>query len=77
MSDYAVLRAADAPDFTGDPTRGHSHVTIEELYFVLEGEITVKADDDGEDEATFALCSVKVNDHAAESRGHDDFWPTG
>jgi mannose-6-phosphate isomerase-like protein (cupin superfamily) len=78
MSEYTVLRAADAPDYTGDapgsftgygrpmgaeqialnvrvlapgtahvppggdPTRGHSHATIEEIYFVLEGEITVK-----------------------------------
>lgn len=82
MSDYKVLRAADAPDYTGDapgafhgyarplgadqiafnvrvlepgtthmppggdPTAGHRHKTIEELYFVLEGEITVKLGDD-------------------------------
>jgi uncharacterized cupin superfamily protein len=82
MSDYNVLRAADAPDFTGDApgaflgygrplgaqqlafnvrvlepgttnvppgydeALGHSHTEIEELYFVLEGEITVKAGDD-------------------------------
>ena len=82
MSDYTLLRAADAPDFTGDapgacygyartlgsqqlgvnvrvlepgmahvppgedPTAGHSHRTIEELYFCLEGEITVKLGDD-------------------------------
>ena len=82
MSEYTVMRAADAPDYTGDapgaflgygrpmgagqvafnvrvlepgtthmppggdPTGGHSHVSIEELYFVLEGEITVKLDDD-------------------------------
>jgi mannose-6-phosphate isomerase-like protein (cupin superfamily) len=30
----------------GDPTRGHSHRTIEEIYFVLSGEITVKLGDD-------------------------------
>ena len=78
MSDYTVLRAADAPDYTGehpgaflgyarpmaseqlavnvrvlepgmthvppggDPTRGHSHRTIEEIYFVLDGELTIK-----------------------------------
>ena len=78
MSDYTVLRAADAPDYTGehpgaflgyarpmeseqlavnvrvlepgmahmppggDPTRGHSHRTIEEIYFVLEGELSAK-----------------------------------
>ena len=82
MSDHTILRAADAPDFSGDapgaflgygrplgseqvavnvrilepgmanvppggdPTRGHSHVNIEEIYFVLEGEITVKVGDD-------------------------------
>src|SRR5688572_10546878 len=82
MSEYTVMRAADAPDYTGDapgaffgygrpmgagqlafnvrvlepgtthmppggdPTGGHSHVTIEELYFVLEGEITIKLDDE-------------------------------
>ena len=28
-------------------------------------------------EAAFAMCSVKVHDHAAESRGHEGFWPTG
>jgi hypothetical protein len=82
VSDYTILRAADAPDFTGDapgaffgygralgaeqvsvnirllaphtahvppggdPTRGHSHRTIEEIYFVLDGELTVKLGDD-------------------------------
>ena len=29
-----------------DPTRGHSHDTIEEIYFVLEGELSVKLGDD-------------------------------
>jgi uncharacterized cupin superfamily protein len=82
VSDYTILRAADAPDYTGDapgaflgyarpmgseqlgvnvrvlapgmahvppgsdPTRGHSHRTIEEIYFVLEGELTMKLGDD-------------------------------
>jgi uncharacterized cupin superfamily protein len=82
VSEYTVLRAADAPDYTGDapgaflgyarpmgseqlgvnlrvlepgmahvppgqdPTRGHSHRTIEEIYFVLEGELTIKLGDD-------------------------------
>jgi uncharacterized cupin superfamily protein len=82
VSDYTILRAGDAPDYTGDepgaflgyarpmgsdqlgvnvrvlapgmahvppggdPTRGHSHRTIEEIYFVLEGELTVKLGDD-------------------------------
>jgi mannose-6-phosphate isomerase-like protein (cupin superfamily) len=30
----------------GDPTAGHAHATIEELYFVLEGEVTAKLGDD-------------------------------
>ena len=82
MSDYTVLRAADAPDYTGDapgafrgyarpmgseqlgvnlrvlepgtahvppgedPALGHSHRTIEEIYFVVEGELTIKLGDD-------------------------------
>jgi mannose-6-phosphate isomerase-like protein (cupin superfamily) len=31
-----------------DPTRGHSHPTIEELYYVVDGQVTVKAGDDVE-----------------------------
>jgi uncharacterized cupin superfamily protein len=82
LSDYTVLRAGDAPDYTGeapgaflgyarpmgsqqlavnvrvlapgmahvppggDPTRGHSHRTIEEIYLVLDGELTIKVGDD-------------------------------
>ena len=82
MSGYKVLRAAEAPDFTGDApgaflgygrpmgaeqiafnvrvlepgtsnvppgydeALGHSHTEIEEIYFVIDGEITVKADED-------------------------------
>jgi mannose-6-phosphate isomerase-like protein (cupin superfamily) len=82
MNQYTVLRAADAPDFTGDapgaflgygrpmgtgqiafnmrvlepgqphippggdPSWGHSHKTIEEIYLVLEGEITMKVGDE-------------------------------
>ena len=82
MSDYTIMRASDAPDYTGeapgafhgygrpmgaeqialnlrvlepgtvhmppggDPTAGHAHATIEEIYFVLEGEITVKLGDE-------------------------------
>ena len=82
MSGYTLLRAAEAPDYTGeapgaflgyarpmgseqlgvnvrvlapgmahvppggDPTRGHSHHTIEEIYFVLDGELTMKLGDD-------------------------------
>ena len=134
MSDYTILRAADAPDFTGDapgafigygralgagqialnirvleprtahvapggdPTRGHSHVTIEEIYLVLDGEITVKLGDDvatlgprdavlipaatpravrndTDAPAAFVMVSVRVDDHAAESEGHEGFWP--
>lgn len=79
---YTIMRAADAPDYTGeepgafhgygrpmgaeqiafnlrilepgtvhmppggDPAAGHAHVTIEEIYFVLEGEVTAKLGDD-------------------------------
>jgi mannose-6-phosphate isomerase-like protein (cupin superfamily) len=134
VSDYSLLRAADAPDYTGDapgaflgygrpldaeqlavnlrvlephtahvapggdPTRGHSHRTIEEIYLVVAGEVTVKLGDDvltlgprdavrippatpraarndSDAEAAFLMISVKVTDHAAESRGHDGFWP--
>ena len=134
MSDYTILRAAEAPDYTGDapgaflgygpargaeqlavnlrvlpphtahvapggdPTRGHSHRTIEEIYLVLEGEVAVKLDDDvttlgprdavriapetpravrndTDAEAAFVMVSVRVEDHASESQGHDDFWP--
>jgi len=134
MSDYAILRAAEAPDFTGDapgaflgyghalgaeqlalnlrvlaphaahvppggdPTRGHSHRTIEEIYFVVSGEVTIKLGDDlttlgprdavrippatpravrndSDEEATLLLASVRVSDHAAESQGHEAFWP--
>jgi len=82
VSDYTILRASEAPDYTGDapgafygygrplgagqlsinvrglepgmahvppgtdPAWGHSHETIEEIYFVLEGELTIKLGDD-------------------------------
>lgn len=82
MSGYKVLRAGEAPDYTGDapgafvgygrpmgaeqiafnvrvlepgtthmppggdPTAGHSHPSIEEIYFVIDGEITIKVGDD-------------------------------
>jgi uncharacterized cupin superfamily protein len=82
VSKYTIMRAAEAPDYTGDapgaflgyarpmgseqlgvnlrvlapgtahvppgedPSLGHSHRTIEEIYFVLNGEITVKLGDD-------------------------------
>jgi quercetin dioxygenase-like cupin family protein len=29
-----------------DPSSGHSHAHIEEIYFVVDGEVTVKLDDD-------------------------------
>ena len=136
MSEYTIVRAAEAPDYTGDapgafigyarpagaqqigfnvrvlaphsahvppggdPTRGHSHRTIEELYFALSGEITVKLGDDvialgvrdavripsatpraarndGDEEAMLLMLSVRVKDHAAESQGHEGFWPAG
>ena len=82
MSEYTVMRAAEAPDYTGDapgaflgyarpmgseqlgvnlrvlapgtahvppgedPALGHSHRTIEEVYFVVDGDVTVKLGDD-------------------------------
>jgi mannose-6-phosphate isomerase-like protein (cupin superfamily) len=82
VSDYTIMRASEAPDYTQgdaspflgyarpmgadqialnvrvlapgathvppgeDPAWGHSHNEIEEIYFVIEGEITVKAGDD-------------------------------
>ena len=82
MSKYTIMRAAEAPDYTGDapgaflgyarpmgseqlgvnlrvlgpgtahvppgedPSLGHSHRTIEEIYFVVDGEVTVKLGDD-------------------------------
>ena len=82
MSEYSVMRGAEAPDYTGDdpgaflgygrpmgstqlglnirvlepgmantppggdPTWGHSHTIVEEIYLVLEGEITMKLGDD-------------------------------
>jgi uncharacterized cupin superfamily protein len=82
VSDYTIVRAAEAPDYTGDapgaflgygrpagaeqvalnvrvlepgmahvppgvdPAWGHSHRTIEEIYFVLEGELEAKLGED-------------------------------
>jgi uncharacterized cupin superfamily protein len=82
VSRHTVVRAADAPDFTGgspspflgygrplgaeqlglnvrvlaphtahvppneDPSWGHSHTRIEEIYFVLDGEVSLKVDDE-------------------------------
>jgi mannose-6-phosphate isomerase-like protein (cupin superfamily) len=82
MSRYTIVRAGDAPDYTGgspspflgygrpleaeqlglnvrvlaphaahvppneDPGWGHSHSSIEEIYFVIEGEVAVKIDDE-------------------------------
>lgn len=85
MSDYTILRAGDAPDFSGDdtpgaflgygrpleaeqiavnmrvlepgqphvppgedPSWGHGHRTIEEIYLVLDGELRIKLGDDVE-----------------------------
>ena len=134
MSDYTIMRAGEAPDYTGDapgaflgygrpmgaeqialnvrvlaphtvhvwpggdPTWGHRHRTIEEIYLVLYGELTIKLDDDvttlrrhdavrigastmravrndSDEEAAFALISVKVEDLRAESLPQDGFWP--
>jgi mannose-6-phosphate isomerase-like protein (cupin superfamily) len=82
LTEYTIVRAAEAPDYTGDapgaflgygrslgaeqlalnlrvlaphtahvppggdPTRGHSHRTIEEIYLVLTGRVTIKLGDD-------------------------------
>jgi mannose-6-phosphate isomerase-like protein (cupin superfamily) len=82
VSEYTLLRASEAPDYTGDapgaffgyarpmgaeqigvnmrvlaphtahvppgsdPALGHSHRTIEEIYFGIEGELTVKLGED-------------------------------
>jgi len=82
MSEYTVLRASDAPDYTadapgafigygrpmgaqqlalnlrvlepgmahvppgGDESWGHAHTAIEEIYSVLDGEVTIKLGDD-------------------------------
>jgi mannose-6-phosphate isomerase-like protein (cupin superfamily) len=134
VSDYTILRAAEAADFTGDepgafygygrtlgarqlavnlrvlaphtahvppggdPTRGHSHRTIEEIYFVIAGEVAVKLGDDvttlgprdavrippstpravrndSNEDAALLMVSVRVEDHATESHGHEGFWP--
>ncbi len=134
MSDYTIMRAADAPDYTGeapgaflgyarpmgagqlalnirvlaphtvhappgtDPAWGHSHRTIEEIYLVLEGELRIKLGDavetmsrhdavlirastpravrnDSDEEAVFAMLSVRTADPMAESVPHEGFWP--
>ncbi|MGZ4441374.1 MAG: cupin domain-containing protein [Gaiellaceae bacterium] len=134
MSDYTILRRAEAPDYTGDapgaflgygrplgaeqlavnvrvlaphsshappgvdPAWGHSHRTIEEIYFVLEGEIRIKLGDEVEtlrkhdavlipaatsravrnetdEEAAFAMISIRTEDPMAESLPHEGFWP--
>src|SRR6476620_239657 len=82
MSDYKIMRAVDAPDYTKgdaipflgygrplgaeqiafnvrviapgeshvppgfDPAGGHSHKTIEEIYFGITGEVEIKLGDD-------------------------------
>src|SRR4051794_26127356 len=82
MADYTIMRAAEAPDYSGDApgafcgygrpmgaeqislnvrelapgqanvppgadaNSGHNHKTIEEIYFVLEGNVTIKLGDD-------------------------------
>jgi mannose-6-phosphate isomerase-like protein (cupin superfamily) len=133
MSDYTILRRADAPDYTGeapgaflgyarpmgaeqlalnvrvlaprtphtppgtDPAWGHSHKTIEEIYLVLEGEIRIKLGDEVEtlrkhdavlipaatpravrnetdEEAAFAMISIRTEDSMAESVAHEGFW---
>jgi uncharacterized cupin superfamily protein len=133
VAEYTILRARDAPDYTGeapgafigygrpmgaeqialnlrvlppraphvppgeDPAWGHSHRTIEEIYFVVDGEITVKLGDDvtalgprdavlvpagtpravrndTDEEASFVMVSVRVEDPRSESETHEGFW---
>jgi uncharacterized cupin superfamily protein len=133
MSDYTIVRRAEAPDFTGDapgaflgysralgleqvafnvrvlepgmahvppggdPSWGHSHRTQEEVYFVVYGEVTIKLDDDvhalgpldavrippgtvravrneGDEEAAFVLCSIRIEDAIADAQAREGFW---
>jgi uncharacterized RmlC-like cupin family protein len=133
VSDYAILRRAEAPDYSGDapgaflgysrplgaqqlalnvrvlaphtphvppggdPAWGHSHRTIEEIYFVLDGEVRIKLNDevetlrrcdavwippatvravrnDTDEEAAFAMISVRVEDFRSESQPQAGFW---
>jgi mannose-6-phosphate isomerase-like protein (cupin superfamily) len=134
MSEYTILRRAEAPDYSGDapgaflgygrplgaeqvalnirvlaphethrppgfdPAWGHSHRTVEELYLVLEGELRIKLGDtvetlsrydavlvpprtpravrnETDEEAVFAMISLRSEDPQAESVHHDGFWP--
>ena len=105
---YAVLRAADVPDYTGgspspflgygrplgaeqvamnirelapgaahvspgeDPSGGHSHKTIEEIYLVLDGHATIRV---GDDELTLgprdAICIPAETPRACRNDGTD------
>lgn len=81
----------------GDPAWGHSHLTQEEIYFVVYGEVTIKLGDevhglgpldavriapetvravrnDGDEEAAFVLCSVKIEDALADAQPQERFW---
>lgn len=80
-----------------EPSWGHAHKTIEEIYLVLRGDIQIKLDDDIEtlheldavlipagvtrgvrnetdQEAAFAMISVRVEDPHAESDPDGMFW---
>jgi quercetin dioxygenase-like cupin family protein len=81
-----------------DPAWGHSHRTIEEIYFVLDGEVRIKLNDevetlrrydavwippatvravrnDTDEEAAFAMISMRVEDFRSESKPQAGFWP--
>jgi uncharacterized cupin superfamily protein len=134
MSEYTILRRAEAPDYSGaapgaflgygrplgaeqvalnvrvlaphthhvppgaDTAWGHGHRTIEEIYLVLAGELRIKLGDqvetlcqydavripaqtvravrnESDEEAAFAMISLRVDDPRAESRPEDGFWP--
>ncbi len=108
MSDYTILRAADAPDFSGDapgaflgygrplgteqvtlnvrvlaphmahgppgsdPAWGHSHRTIEEIYLVLEGELTMKLGDDVETLGKYDAVRIPANTPRAVRNDTDE-----
>ena len=84
-SGYTVLRAADAPDYTGDAPGaflgygrplGSDVRSLGPRDAVLIPPATPRAARNETDAlAAFLMISVSVEDHAAESRGHDRFWP--
>jgi hypothetical protein len=60
VSDYTIVRAAEAPDYTGDAPGA----------FIGYGRPL-----GAEQLAVNLRISVRVEDHAAESERHESFWP--